>query len=108
MIAAVDTDGRVWFTLSHANTDSNMIALFLHHLTKTLDSETPGWQEDTVFLWDNASYHSSTETRAVVKCLGLKIMYSGPYSYSAAPIELLFGSLKIDELNPEGQATGKR
>ena len=33
MIAAVDTDGRVWFTLSHSNTESNMIALFLHHLT---------------------------------------------------------------------------
>ena len=43
MIAAIDTDGRVWFTLSHANTDSNMMALFLHSLTKTLDRETPGW-----------------------------------------------------------------
>jgi hypothetical protein len=43
MIAAIDTDGRVWFTLSHANTDSNMMALFLQSLTKTLDRETPGW-----------------------------------------------------------------
>ena len=55
MIAAVDTDGRVWFTLSHSNTESNMIALFLHHLTKELDKETPGWLEDTVVLWDNFS-----------------------------------------------------
>ena len=108
MIAAVDTDGRCWFTLSHANTESNMMTLFLYNLTKVLDQETPGWQENTVFLWDNASYHSSEEIKATVTRLGLKIIYSGPYSYSAAPIELLFGGLKIGELNPEGQATGKR
>ena len=71
MIAAIDTDGRCWFTLSHANTESNMMALFLYHLTKILDQETPGWQEDTIFLWDNASYHSSDETKATVARLGL-------------------------------------
>ena len=30
MIAALDTDGNVWFTLAHSNSDSNMMALFLH------------------------------------------------------------------------------
>ena len=101
MIAAIDTDGQVWFTLSHANSDSNMVALFLWHLTQALDQETPGWQEDTVFLWDNATYHLSEETRAVIKKLGLKLIYSGPYNFSAAPIELLFSELKMGELNPE-------
>ena len=32
MIAAMDTEGRVWFSLSHSNTDSNVIITFLHHL----------------------------------------------------------------------------
>ena len=59
VIAALDTEGNIWFTLSHANTDSNTMALFLQYLTQALDSEIPGWQEDTVFLMDNASYHSS-------------------------------------------------
>jgi len=67
MIAALDTEGRVWFTLSHANTDSNIMSIFLNYLIEALNNETPGWQEDTVFLWDNASYHSSAETRAVIK-----------------------------------------
>ena len=71
MIAAIDNDGHVWFTLSHANTDSNMIALFLSHLTKALDNESPGWQTNSVFFWDNASYHSSAETRAITQALGL-------------------------------------
>jgi transposase len=85
-----------------------MMMLFLHHLTKTLDIETPDWRESTIILMDNASYHRSQETKEVVKKLGLKVIYTGPYSYSASPIELMFGSLKVGEINPESQATGKR
>lgn len=38
----------------------------------------------------------------------LKTMYSGPYSYSAAPAELVFAALKLGELNPERLPTGKK
>ncbi len=102
MIAALDSDGRVWFTLSHSTTDSNMMALFLHHLIQALDYESPGWQDQTVFLWDNAPYHSSQEIRAWVRALGIQLIYSGAYSYDAAPIETLFAHLKLGELNAEG------
>ena len=43
MIAALDSDGRVWFTLTHSNTDSTIMTLFLYSLTKALESEAPGW-----------------------------------------------------------------
>ena len=43
VIAALDTEGNIWFTLSHANTDSNMMALFFQYLTQALDTEVPGW-----------------------------------------------------------------
>ena len=59
MIAALDTEGRIWFSLSHSNTDSNTMSIFLLYITKALDSETPDWRENTVFLVDNASYHRS-------------------------------------------------
>ena len=108
MIAALDTDGRVWFTLSHANTDSKIMTLFLQSLTKVLDNETPGWQEDTVIQWDNAKYHSSEETRAVIRSLGLKVIFSGPCSYSAAPAETLFSALKLGNLNEEQKPLTKR
>lgn len=62
MISALDTDGKVWFTLTHSTTDGDVIALFLKHLISTLDQEEPGWQYTTVFLWDNAPYHSSAQT----------------------------------------------
>jgi hypothetical protein len=67
MIAALDTDGRVWFTLTHANTDSNIITLFLHNLKATLDQESPGWEDETVILWDNAPYHVSVEVKSVIR-----------------------------------------
>ena len=62
MIAAMDTDGKVWFSLSHATTDSDVIAVFFEKMIGILDNEQPGWQENTVFLWDNAPYHQSNET----------------------------------------------
>ena len=34
-------------------------------------------------------------------------MYSVPYSYSAAPIETLFGALMLGELNLTNESTGK-
>jgi len=37
LIAALDSDGRVFFTLTHANTDSNIIVLFLKQLVDKLD-----------------------------------------------------------------------
>jgi hypothetical protein len=43
MIAAIDNEGNAWFSLSHSNSDSNMLALFLHSLINALDVERPGW-----------------------------------------------------------------
>ena len=85
-----------------------MIALFLLSLTKALDNETPDWRENTVFLWDGASYHKSAETKAIMLRLGLKVIYSGPYSYSATSAEYLFGTLKNNEFNRDRIPTGKK
>ena len=54
-----------------------------------------------MLLWDNATYHTSAETMSVVSRLGLQVLYSGPYSYSAAPVETLFSALKSSELNTD-------
>ena len=108
MIAAMDTDGRVWFTLSHAATDSNIMALFLERLTQALHREAPGFEQGSVFLYDGAPYHTGADTRAVIKKLGLTVIQSGPYSFSGAPIELLFSALKFNELNEGRLPTGKR
>ena len=38
----------------------------------------------------------------------LPTMYTAPYSYSAAPVELVFAALKLGDLNPNRLPTGKR
>ena len=108
MIAALDTEGQVWFSLSHVTTDSDVITLFFQNLISQLEEETPDWNDNTVFLWDNAPYHTSSETQSLLSKMGIQIIYSGPYSYSAAPIETMFSGLKFGELNTHGDPTGKR
>ena len=46
--------------------------------------------------------------KTAVRKLGIKVIQSGPYSYSSAPIENLFSVIKLNEINEDGQPTGKR
>ena len=64
MIAALDTDGRVFFSLSHAVTDQDTLMLFLRHLAVALDKDSPGWQEDSTILLDNAPYHTGEDIKS--------------------------------------------
>ena len=108
VIAALDTEGRVWCALTQANTDTDVMTTFLRHLMRQLDHETPGWEENTTLLLDNASWHTNLEMKQRLAKLVPHVIYTGPYSYSSAPIELLFAGLKLGELNPERLPTGKR
>ena len=57
MIAALDTDGRIFFSLSHVKTDQDIFMLFMRYLVAQLDRESPGWQENSILLLGNAPYH---------------------------------------------------
>ncbi len=107
-IAAIDNRGASYISLGTANTDSAVMITFLVELAKQLDMEDPYWRDNSVVLLDNASYHRSAETRSAIKKLGMPTIYSGPYSYISAPIELYFGLLKRGDLNPERKQLGKR
>ena len=84
------------------------MTMFLRHLTRQLDQESPGWQEDSYILLDNAAWHTSPCMRQRLAKMQLPIIFSGPYSYAAAPVEMLFAALKLGELNPERLPTGKK
>lgn len=108
VIAAIDTDGHVWFALTQANTDSNVLLAFMRALILRLDRELPGWEQDSLILLDGAKYHTSPEMRQHFEALDLPVMYTAPYSYSSSPIERLFAALKLGELNRQMVPTGKR
>ena len=82
--------------------------IFLLHLVKLLDVERPGWRNDTVIQLDGARYYTGSKVREYMRKLELQVIYSAPYSYSTAPIEMVFGALKCGELNTEEQKTGKK
>ena len=70
--------------------------------------EKLAWQENTVILLDGAKYHTSEDTKTHLKKLNMRVIFSAPYSYSTAPIELLFGGIKNGKLCPYTQKTGKK
>jgi len=59
-----------------------------------LDEERPGWRQTSILLIDNAPYHKSDQMLNYFEDEQLPILYTGPHSYDAAPIELLFSALK--------------
>ena len=99
-IAALDTDGQVYFSLTHANTDSDVMLSFLRRLDIVLSSESPDWKEKSFVLLDGAKYHTSDKTRDTLRKLQIPTIYSAPYSYSTAPIERLFGGFKVGQFQP--------
>ena len=80
MITALDTDGRIYFSLSHANTNRQMILLFLSNLCRLLDKDGWGSRENTVILLDGAKYHTSKEAKEVLAYLQIPTIFYGPYS----------------------------
>jgi hypothetical protein len=65
--------------------------VFLTHLIEQLDLALPDWRDDTVILLDGAKYHTGSEVRCYMRKMELQVIWSAPYSYSSAPIEMVFG-----------------
>ncbi len=108
MILGFDTLGNMYASFTQVNTDSKIMAIYLRQLVKKLDKDRPRWREDTCITMDNAPYHVSVETMAILKELRVPVMFLGPHSYNVAPVELLFAAIKSTHMNLEMEATGKR
>ena len=94
MIAALDTEGRLYLSLTQINTDSDVMLMFMSRLANLLTQEDSTWRENTYWLLDNAPYHRSREVREHLLKLGVKVILSGQYAYDAAPVERLFNYYK--------------
>lgn len=108
LLLALDTNGKMWFALTQANTDSDVMTTFLRYLARQLDLEDQGWEVDSLILLDNAKWHSNDVMKSRLARMELPVMYSAPYSYTTAPVESAFAALKLGELNPERLPTGKK
>ena len=59
LITALDTEGRIYFAVTHANTGSDVILSFLRRLDIMLSIESLDWKENSIVLLDGAKYHTS-------------------------------------------------
>ena len=108
MIVAIDNFGEVYACFTQVNTDSKIMGLYIAELVKLLDLEDKNWRRDTVIMHDGAKYAQSNSTINTLRNLRVPYMLLAPHSYNVAPIEMLFGAIKTNNLNPEEISTGKR
>ena len=59
-------------------------------------------------MLDNAPYHSSSTTMKLLEELKVPVLFTGPHSYSASPVEYFFAAFKSVDVNPGRVKTGKR
>ena len=49
------------------NTNQDTFMLFMRHLVQHLDQTSPGWQESSVIMLDNAPYHTAKKIKRQFK-----------------------------------------
>ena len=57
------------------------MAVYCTWMVKVLDQEDRNWRENTVWLLDGASMHTSEATQQHLAWLKVPVIYSAPYSY---------------------------
>ena len=82
--------------------------LYFSNFIRMMDSKNTYWRKHHIILMDNAPYHTSNQMMRFYEEHELPIIFTGPHSYSAAPVELYFAHFKQDDINPRKLPTGKR
>ena len=108
VIAAIDTEGDMYMSLTQVNTNTEIMKMYLTYLAEQLDRDRPDWRSDTVILLDGAQYHINEEMFRHFTKLQMQVIFTGPRSYDACPCEMLFAHLKSVNMNPQGLPTGKK
>ena len=81
--------------------------MFFTYLLQRLDGERPNWRIYTVILLDGAAYHTSASMLEFYERNQVPVIFTGPHSYDASPIELFFAAFKSRDINPEHLPMGK-
>ena len=79
MILAVDSTGRLYFSLSQSNSNQGLFGLFMRQLVLKLDKERPNWRKNTLVTLDGARYHSGAEAKELYESLDIPVAMLGPY-----------------------------
>jgi len=82
--------------------------IYFSRLIEHLDSQNKKWRKDTIILLDGAPYHTSALMMEFYQKYCIPVMFTGPHSYDASPIELFFAAFKSKDINPSKLPMGKQ
>lgn len=108
MVVALDSHGGVKIALLQANSNGSVMELFFTSLIKMMDERNRYWRKHHIIMLDNAPYHTSKQMMEFYEQNDLPIMFTGPHSYSASPVELFFAAFKKENINPDMLPLGKK
>lgn len=63
-------------------------------LTWVKNELLPTLKEGLTVIWDNATFHKSTQIKALIESVGCKLIFLPPYSPDLNPIEHYWAKLK--------------
>jgi transposase len=101
IVAAISSKGRSWYVVGSGNNNSNTFLFFLLRLCKLLEDEATDWRSKVRMQLDNAAYHRSNATMGVISSCCIPTFFQGPYSFRSAPVEMVFGQVKKQDLLPD-------
>ena len=85
-----------WFAMiSNATTNTQVFIYFLNRMIEWLIKNNKFGFKNINLILDNCPYNKSKEAIKNMQKLPIKIYFLPPYSPSLAPIELMFGWIKI-------------
>ena len=73
------------------------VGSFFVDLISALDASSPDWRATHVLVLDNCASHKTSLVLSVLKAGGFTVIFSAPASYSALPVEGIFGLIKKRE-----------
>ena len=94
LITAFWSDGEyIWATVN-TTVNSEWFKGFIWIVVHLLNSRRNIINKDALLMLDNASYHTSKDTKEKLINLGLNVNFLSPYSPILAPVEQFFKLLK--------------
>jgi len=108
IIAAASSHGAVWIQTNNGRNNSTTFWNFILNLILSLQEENLEWRRHTIFLLDNAQWHKSDYIMDKFVTFQIPVLFSGPYSYDGSPIEKIFASIKMRDLNPKAMSFKSR
>lgn len=89
--AAMDINGPIYHRKQYASYDSDSFVSFLEELVPKLPTIAG---KENILVMDNVAFHKTMAVRSLLYDLGIKFMYTPPYTPMLNPIEELFSKVK--------------